>query len=46
MYTASAINSRQEDGPLANGVLCLSTFKPKGKSGTGYHTDNSIKVKG
>jgi hypothetical protein len=26
----------QENGPLANGVMCLSTPKHKGKSGTEY----------
>jgi len=28
-------NSWQEDGPLTNGALCLSTPKYNGKSGTG-----------
>jgi hypothetical protein len=36
MYTASATNSRQEDGPLANGALMLSTHKHSGKSGTAF----------
>jgi len=28
----------QDDGPLANGALCLSTPRHNGKFGTGYHT--------
>ena len=36
MYSICKIFFWQEDGPLANGALCLCTPKHNGKSGTGF----------